>query len=163
MRISLIVAMDENGLIGAGGGMPWHLPDDLRHFKRTTMGKPIFMGRRTFESIGRALPGRDNIVLSRDPDYRAEGCRTVTSFKQARELVCGQTNEIVVIGGAQIYALALPKAHRIYLTRIHELFEGDTYFPVLDCDQWEQVSRERVAADARNPYPHSFIVLRRRD
>ncbi|MES1943835.1 Dihydrofolate reductase [Salinisphaera sp. PC39] len=164
MRISLIVAMDENGLIGAAGGLPWRLPADLRHFKQTTLGKPILMGRRTHESIGRPLPERDNIVLSRDPDYRAEGCRTVTSFAEARGAAReAGAPELMVIGGAQVYAMALPKAGRIYLTRVHDAFDGDTHFPDIDFEEWEQIERHRYAANERNPYPYSFITLRRRD
>lgn len=167
MKISLIVAMDENGLIGANGGMPWHLPNDLRHFKRTTMGKPLFMGRRTHESIGRALPGRENLVLSRDETYQAKGCHTVTSFQAAQDLVRRQSGksaqEMVVIGGAQVYTLALPEAHHMYLTRVHGAFTGDTWFPDFDAGQWQQVSCERHPADDKNPHAHSFIELRRQD
>lgn len=164
MRISLIVAMDENGLIGAGGSLPWHLPADLGHFKRTTVGKPILMGRRTHESIGRPLPERDNIVLTRDPDYRADGCTVVTSFGEARSHAReAGAAELMVIGGAQIYALALPKARRIYLTRVHDAFAGDTYFPDIDFEEWEQIERHRYPGSERNPYPYSFITLRRRD
>lgn len=162
MHVSLVVAMDENGLIGAGGGMPWHLPNDLRHFKKTTVGKPIFMGRRTHESIGKPLPQRENLVLSRDPDYQAVGCETVTSFEQARDLVAGYAEELAVIGGAQVYALTLPMAQRIYLTRIHEVFEGDTWFPEFEPGEWAQISCERKPADEKNPYEHSFIELHRR-
>lgn len=162
MHISLIVAMDENGLIGAKGSMPWHLPADLRHFKQTTMGKPILMGRRTHESIGKPLPGRENLVLTRDPGYRASGCQTVGSFEQAQDFLGGRAGEIVVIGGAQIYALALPVAHRIYLTRIHAVFDGDTWFPEFNSEDWETLSCTYRAADAKNPYSHSFIELLRR-
>ena len=161
MRISLVVAMDDNGLIGADGGMPWHLPADLRHFKRTTLGKPILMGRRTLESIGRPLPGRSNLVLSRQADYRPEGCTRVVSLAAARDLLAGDHDELMVIGGAQVYALALADAQRICLTRIHATFDGDTWFPDFDLRAWREVSREHRAADAKNPHACSFIELRR--
>lgn len=157
--ISLIVAMDENGLIGADGDLPWRLPNDLRHFKRTTMGKPILMGRRTFESIGKPLPGRESLILSRR-GYRAEGCRTVASLDQALE-AAGDSEELMVMGGAQVYAAALPLARRIYLTRIHDRFKGDTWFPDFDETDWDQLARQDHAADAENPHAHSFILLQR--
>lgn len=164
MRVSIIVAMDENGLIGADGGMPWHLPADLRHFKKTTMGKPILMGRRTHESIGRPLPGRDNLILTRDPDYRAEGCHVFTGLADARAHARESgAKELMVIGGAQVYALALPKAKRLYLTRVHDAFQGDTWFPDIDFEEWEQIERHRYPAGERNLHPYSFITLRRRD
>jgi dihydrofolate reductase len=160
----LIVAMDENGLIGAGGSLPWHLPADLRHFRKLTMDKPILMGRRSHESIGRPLPGRDNLILTRDPDYRAEGCRVFTGLADARAHARESgAKELMVIGGAQVYALALPKAKRLYLTRVHDAFDGDTWFPEIDFEEWEQVERHRYAANERNPHPYSFITLRRRD
>ena len=162
MKISIVVAMDENGLIGADGGMPWHLPHDLKHFKTTTMGKPVFMGRRTHESIGCALPGRENLVLSRDENYQAPGVIPVKSFEQARELMRGAAQEIMVIGGAQVYGLALPLAHHLYLTRIHASFEGDTWFPEFDASDWQQISSQHYEADAKNAYAHSFIELQRR-
>jgi len=163
MKISLVVAMDENGLIGADGAMPWHIPNDLKHFKKTTMARPILMGRRTHESIGRALPGRENLILSRDENYKAQGCQVVTSFEQARDAVREHNEEIAVIGGAEIYALALPLAQRIYLTRIHAAFQGDTWFPEIDLEDWEQVSCERQPADEKNTHAHSFMELHRRD
>lgn len=161
MRISLVVAMDENGLIGADGGMPWHLPNDLRHFKHTTLGKPVLMGRRTHESIGRPLPKRDNIILTRDADYQAPGCRIVPSVAEAVDSVKNQAAELMVIGGAQVYTLALEQAHHLYITRIHEVFEGDTWFPAYDPQDWNQISCERHTADENNPHDHSFIELQR--
>lgn len=162
MLVSLIVAADENNLIGASGAMPWHLPDDLRHFRNMTTGKPIVMGRRTFEAIGRPLPNRDNLILTRNPDYRADGCRVVGAMDEVEQAVAGDCPELMVIGGAQIYALALPAADRIYLTRIHAQFSGDTWFPTIDPDAWEQVSCQHGSVDERNQYPHSFITLQRR-
>lgn len=156
--------MDQNGLIGAGGDLPWRLPEDLRHFRRKTVGKPILMGRRTFESIGRPLPKRDNLVLTRDASFAAEGVRRVGSFREARDAArAAGARELVVIGGAEVYALALPRVDVIYLTRVHDVFEGDTYFPGIDFEDWEQVARERHPADAEHPFAYSFIELRRRD
>lgn len=138
-RVSLIVAMARNGVIGRDGGLPWHLPEDLRHFKELTLGKPIIMGRLTHESIGRPLPGRTNIVISRNPAHDAPGCVVVTSLadaiKHAATLV-GVDGEVMVIGGAQIYREALPRADRLYLTRVEVDAEGDTVFPELDASDW---------------------------
>ncbi|MGA8260582.1 MAG: type 3 dihydrofolate reductase [Arenicellales bacterium] len=168
MEISLVVAMDENRLIGAGNALPWHLPADLKHFKKTTMGHPIVMGRCTWESIGRALPGRTNIVVSRRPGYRAEGAVVVNSIEAAREAArasaakpAGDLGELMVIGGAVIFEQCLAEATRIYLTEIHAAFEGDTYFPELSQDEWACVSREDFRADDKNQYDYSFMVLER--
>ncbi len=159
-RLSLIVAMDENGLIGRDNDLPWRLPNDLRYFKQTTMGKPIVMGRKSYESIGKPLAGRQNIVLTRDPDWQAQGCTVVTGLDAAVQ-AAADAGEVMVIGGAQVYEQALPLAQRIYLTRIHARFEGDTWFPALPADQWREVSRQDHAADERNAWPHSFLVLER--
>ncbi len=136
--ISLIVAHDENRVIGYKNDMPWHLPGDLAYFKRTTMGKPIIMGRKTFESIGRALPGRLNIVITRNEHYTADGITTVSSLQQALELAATQHEEVMVIGGGKIFADALPLADRLYITEIHHQFPGDTYFPAYP--GWHEVS-----------------------
>lgn len=160
MRISLVVAMDENRLIGAGNGLPWRLPADLKHFKSTTMGHPIVMGRRTWESIGRALPGRTNIVVSRRPGYRAEGGIVVDSIESAKE-AAGDRDELMVIGGAEIFEQCLAEATRIYLTQVHATFEGDAYFPDLGENEWICMSREDFHKNERNPYDYSFIVLER--
>lgn len=159
--ISFIVAMSENRVIGRDNGLPWKLPADLRHFKRTTMGKSVLMGRRTFESIGRALPGRRNIVVSATQGFEAPGCETATSIDQALALVAGDA-EIMVIGGASFYEQLLPKADRIYLTLVHATLEGDAWFPPLDPGQWREIRREDHAADERNDYPYSFLVYERR-
>jgi dihydrofolate reductase len=160
-EIALVVAMDENGLIGAGGGMPWRLPADLRHFKRTTMGHVLLMGRKTFQSIGRALPGRDNVVLSRDPGFGAEGVCVVGSPEAALAMVSpGQA--LMVVGGAQVYELCLPMATRIVLTHIHARFQGDTWFPAWGPTEWTEQTREDHAGDGRNPHAYSFIDLKRR-
>lgn len=159
--ISLVVAMAENRVIGVNNQLPWRLPADLQHFKRTTLGKPILMGRKTFESIGRALPGRRNIVVSRTPDYHAEGCETVCSIDAALALVRNE-DEVMVIGGANLYTQLLPQAERIHLTLVHAQFDGDARFPQLDLDQWREAGRSDHAADARNAVPYSFLVYERR-
>ncbi len=160
MLLSLIVAMDRNRLIGSDNRLPWHLPADLRHFKDLTLGKPVVMGRLTYESIGRPLPGRHNIVISRDPRYRAEGCTIVPSIEDALAAAEGAA-EVMVIGGASLYAAYLPRAGRLYLTRIDAAFEGDAWFPELDPSAWREVAREAHPADADNPHPYAFIVLER--
>jgi dihydrofolate reductase len=160
MDISFVVAMDDNRLIGAGNGLPWRLPADLKHFRRVTMGHPMVMGRRTWESIGRPLPGRTSIVVTRQPDYRAEGAIVVDS-PEAAKLAAGDCDELMVIGGAALYEAMLPEANRIYLTEIHAQFEGDTWFPELGEDQWACVSREDFGSDERNPYDYTFMVLER--
>ncbi len=162
-RITLVVAAASNGVIGVDGRMPWHLPADLARFKRLTLGKPVLMGRRTHESIGRPLPDRPNLVLSRDPDYRADGCRTVRSLDEAIDVAAGMgAPELMVIGGGAVYAQALPGAQRILLTRVHAAPEGDTFFPAVDPREWQEVGRERRAADDRNPYAMDFLEFARR-
>lgn len=160
--IALVVAMDERGLIGAGNRLPWRLPADLRHFKAITLGKAVVMGRKTYESIGRPLPKRTNIVVTRSADYRVEGCRIAHGVGEAVGLAA-DSDEIMIIGGAVLYEACLPLARRIYLTRIHHAFRGDTYFPGLDAARWRQSVREDFPADGDNPYPYSFITLERVD
>lgn len=152
--------MDRNRLIGAGNGLPWRLPADLRHFKKTTMGHPVVMGRRTWESIGKPLPGRTNIVLTRQQSYRAPGAVVVDSIEAAKR-AGGDADELMVIGGAVIFEQALPEANRIHLTEIDAELEGDTYFPQISQDEWACVSREDFESDEANPYPYSFMVLER--
>lgn len=159
--VTLVVAAAEGGVIGRDHAMPWHLPADLAHFKRVTMGKPIVMGRTTFASIGRALPGRLNVVITRDRTFRAEGVTVAHSFADALR-ACGDAPEVMVIGGGQIYAAALPHARRIHLTDVHAAIDGDTRFPALDPAEWREVARERRDADARNAHPLSFVTLERR-
>jgi dihydrofolate reductase len=160
MRISIVVAMDRNRLIGAGNGLPWRLPADLQHFKAITMGKALLMGRKTYESIGRALPGRTNIVVSRDPAFRAPGCIVVGSIAQAlARPECGE--ELMVIGGGTFYEQLLPRADRIYLTLVDAELAGDTWFPLLDPAEWRETAREERGPDERNPYRCSFRVLDR--
>jgi dihydrofolate reductase len=159
--ISLLVAATENDVIGRDHGMPWHLPDDLKHFKALTLGKPVLMGRRTYESIGRPLPGRINLVLTRAANWSVPGV-TVVADLDAAIGAAGFAPELVVAGGAQVYALALPRATRIYLTRIHAVIEGDTRLPELDLRHWHELSRELHPVDARHPYAMSFVTLQRR-
>jgi dihydrofolate reductase len=159
--VSLLVAATENGVIGRDNGMPWHLPDDLKHFKALTLGKPVLMGRRTFDSIGKPLPGRTNLVLTRVANWAVPGATAVPDLDAAlRE--AGAAAELVVAGGAQVYALALPRASRIYLTRIHAVIDGDTRLSDLDLSAWHETSRELHPADARHAYAMSFITLERR-
>ena len=158
--VSAIVATDERGGIGLGGGLPWHLPNDLKRFKALTMGKPIVMGRRTFGSIGRALPGRRNIVVSRRPDLVIDGCSVVPSFAAALA-AAADAAEVCVIGGAEIYQLALPVTGLVHLTKVHATVDADTFFPVLDAADWEEVAREDHPADERHAYAYSFLTLQR--
>jgi dihydrofolate reductase len=158
--VALVVAADEEGGIGRGGGLPWHLPADLKHFRTLTMGKPVIMGRRTWESIGRPLPGRRNIVVSRQPSVQAPGCEVVGSLAEALQRV-DDAAEVCIIGGAEIYRLALPLADIIHLTRVHARVEADTFLPPLDPQEWRLRSREEHAADERHAYPYSFITLDR--
>ncbi len=160
MRISLIVAAAANNVIGADGGLPWHLPNDFKYFKRVTMGKPIVMGRRTWESIGRPLPGRQNIVLTRDGGFDAPGATVVTSADDALA-AAGDAAELMIIGGGQVYTLYLGIAARIYLTRVATSVAGDTVFPELDGSEWRLVSTERHAADERHAFGYEFRVYER--
>lgn len=154
--ISLVVAASTNNVIGVAGELPWHLSDDLKRFKALTMGKPIVMGRKTFESIGRALPGRQNIVITTQQDYVAEGCDVVSS-PEAAVAVASAGSEIMVIGGGEVYQLFLSLADRIYLTRVDTVVDGDTYFPDLDDTAWQEKSRESFAANEKND--HDFVVF----
>jgi len=163
VKLSMIVAVAENGVIGRNNALPWYLPNDLKYFKQTTMGKPVIMGRKTYESIGKPLPGRTNIVITRQADYQPEGVKVVSSVEAARELaesVClidGQ-EEAMIMGGAEIYALALPHTDRLYLTEVHADVEGDAFFPEYDKSLWQEVAREDFAAEGPNPYNYSFVV-----
>ena len=158
--VSLVVAMARNGVIGDANGLPWHLPADLRHFRRTTMGHPIVMGRRTAESIGRALPGRDNLVVTHHPETLSiTGMRAFPGLDEA--LAGCPAGEVMVIGGASLYAQALPLASRIHLTEIDAEIPGDTRFPDFDADRWRIEASEYHPADAENPYACTFKVLSR--
>ncbi|MGS0689931.1 type 3 dihydrofolate reductase [Shewanella sp. 0m-4] len=156
MKIAMIAAMANNRVIGKDNQMPWHLPEDLRHFKAMTLGKPVVMGRKTYESIGRPLPGRHNIVISRQADLVIEGVTTVTSFEQAK-LAAGDCAELVVIGGGQLYEMLLAQADILYLTEIALTVEGDTFFPEWNDGSWQEVSRDVAKNDKQLEY--SFIKL----
>ena len=158
--ISIIVAASENGVIGNRGELPWRLSSDLQHFKAVTMGKPIVMGRKTWESIGRPLPGRQNIVITRQAGFKAEGCDVVESV-DAAIAVSGDAEEIMVIGGSEIYALFLSCADRMYLTRVHADIDGDAFFPDDDDHTWALVDYEQHAADDKNEFDYSFQVYER--
>ncbi|MGH8462715.1 MAG: dihydrofolate reductase, partial [Pseudomonas sp.] len=162
MKVALIWAMSRNRVIGRNNALPWHLSEDLRYFKRVTFGKPVIMGRKTWESIGRPLPGRANIVITRDADFQAEGVKVVHSLEQAVSLAesiafLDGVDEAMVIGGAEIYALALPLAQRLYLTQVHAEVDGDACFPELDLSGWQESGRVDHAGADPNPYDYSFI------
>lgn len=157
--LSLITAMDKNRLIGNGAKIPWHLPADFAYFKETTTGHPIIMGRATFESIGRPLPGRKNIVLTRG-DFSHEGVEVAHSFDEARALAKND-DEAFVIGGAQVYAQALPLADRLYITFVDGDFTGDIFFPEVDWKEWREVKSEKREADEKNPHAMRFTVFER--
>lgn len=159
-NLSIIAAVAANGVIGRANGLPWHLPADLAHFKRVTLGKPILMGRRTWESLPGLLPHRNHIVISRTPGYAAEGAMVAASMDEALAWVAG-VDEALIIGGAQLYAQALPIASRLYLTEIGAECDGDTVFPAVDWSLWREVEREAHLADARNAYPYAFVTWER--
>ena len=159
MDIAIIVAMDKQGLIGQENDLPWKLSADLQYFRKITMGKCLIMGRHTHESIGRALPGRKNIILTRNEHYQAQDCTVVTSLEDA--LAAVDTLEVMIIGGASLYKTFLPHANRLYLTQVHAILEGDTWFPKWDKTQWQQVKNEDHFADEKNNYDYSFNVLER--
>jgi dihydrofolate reductase len=153
--------MTAERVIGAGGKLPWHLPADLRRFRAITLGHPILMGRRTFESIGRPLPGRTNIVLTRDRQWSAEGCLIAHRLEEALTMAAA-IGEVMVVGGAGLYALSLPPAGRIYLTEVHAELAGDVWFPDYDREEWREVERTDHPTDPANRHPYSFVVLERR-
>ena len=166
VKLAIIVAAAQNGVIGRNNALPWHLSEDLKYFKRMTMGKPIVMGRKTFESIGRPLPGRTNIVITRNETYSAEGVKVVAALEDALALaeniaLIDGVDEAVVIGGAEIYATAIPVAARLYLTEVHADVEGDAFLPDIDWSQWREMSRERHVAREPNPFDYSFVVYER--
>ena len=156
VTISLVCAMDENRLIGKDNALPWRMPADLAFFKKTTMGKPILMGRKTWESIGRPLPGRQNIVISRDSAYTADGCDTASGIEGALHLVKNH-DEAMLIGGANLYSQVLDIADILYITEIHHQFEGDTWFPEIDFQIWKEDWRENHKRDEKNLHDYSFV------
>lgn len=159
-NLSLIAALSENGVIGRDNKLPWYMPADLAHFKRLTMGKPIIMGRRTWESLPGLLPYRTHVVVTRDRDYVAEGGFVVHSIREAIEFA-GDAEELMVVGGANLYTQVLPLVSRMYLTIVHDYFDGDTVFPGYEEGDWREVSREQHEADERNPHEYSFVILER--
>ncbi|MGD8744170.1 MAG: dihydrofolate reductase [Candidatus Woesebacteria bacterium] len=164
MIVSLIAAVSENYVIGNKGKIPWNLPADLKRFKKITMGHHIIMGRETFESIGKPLPGRKNIVVSRNKKYEAEGCRVVHSLKDALEIAkTNKEDEVFVIGGEQIYSLALPRADKIYLTKVKKNYEGDTFFPEMDMNNWKVTSKESFKSNGDNPLAFEFIIYEKNE
>lgn len=164
MTISLVVAMSENGVIGREGGLPWRLSTDLKRFKAITMGKPVVMGRKTWDSIGRPLPGRRNIVISRDPTFSAPGASTVATVEEALELgraEAGPEGEICIIGGGEIFKATLPLADILHVTHVVADVEGDAYFPDIDPTQWQVLSQENVPAGEKDMYPTRYVVYER--
>jgi dihydrofolate reductase len=166
MQLAIIVAAAENGVIGKNNALPWRIPADMRYFKQTTMGKPIVMGRKTFESIGKPLPGRTNIVITRNSAFVAEGIKVVSSLDEALKLaediaVADGAEELVVIGGAEIYRSAMPRADRLYLTEVHASVEGDALLPEIDWAHWREVGRERHQAESPGEHDFSFVRYER--
>lgn len=166
MKLAVICAMSENRVIGRDNGLPWHLSEDLKYFKRTTMGNCMIMGRNTWESIGRALPGRTSIVITSNAEYQAEGAEVVATLEQAIELAESKSTETgsleaFVIGGAVLYQAALPLADTLHLTRVHADVEGDTYLHEFDESNWTEISREEYQHDKKNHYDYSICMLKR--
>ena len=167
IRLAMMVAKASNNVIGRNNKLPWYLPNDLKYFKQVTFGKPVIMGRKTWESLGKPLPGRTNIVITRQSGFQAEGAKVVATLDEAIAMaenvafIDGQ-EEAVIMGGAEIYALALPRADRLYLTEVHAQVEGDTWFPEYDSTEWNEIGREDFQAEGPNPYDYSFVVYERK-
>jgi dihydrofolate reductase len=161
MLVSIVVAASANGVIGRNGKLPWHIPDDLRRFRELTLGKPVVMGRRTYDSIGRPLPGRRNIVISRQSSLRLSGCDLVESTAGALELAAG-ADEVMIIGGERVYEELLPRTTRIHMTRVHATIEGDAFFPALESDEWRILWSEEHPATDMQPLSFTFETLERR-
>jgi len=159
--ISMIVAMAENRAIGKDNDLLWHLPDDFKHFKSVTMGKPILMGRKTYESIGKPLPGRENIVITRDKNFSADGTTLVNSIPDALE-ASEQYDEVMVIGGASFYEQMLPVANRLYITVVQATFAADAFFPDINLDEWDVIEQSEHAADEKHAYAFSFITYQKK-
>ncbi|WP_438862917.1 type 3 dihydrofolate reductase [Neptunicella sp.] len=161
MLISMIAAMANNRIIGLDNQMPWHLPADLKHFKATTLGKPVVMGRKTYQSIGKALPGRLNIVISRDPSFKPDDATVVAGPEQAL-MVAGPVDEVMIIGGGTVYQHFLPLCQRLYITEIELNVDGDTQFPDYQtAATWQQIECQEYSADDKNPYAYRFVTLQR--
>jgi dihydrofolate reductase len=161
MNLEIVVAIDEKGGIGKDNQLLWHLPADLKHFKNITSGYPIIMGRKTYDSIGKPLPNRRNIVISRQQDLRIEGTEVVNSLEDAIQLVA-KDEKAFIIGGAQIFSDAMHLGDTLHLTKVHHSFEADTFFPEIKSAEWQEIEREDYLADEKNPYNYSFITLKRR-
>ncbi|KQC47615.1 dihydrofolate reductase [Geobacillus stearothermophilus] len=161
--MSHIVAMDENRVIGKDNGLPWHLPADLAYFKRVTMGHAIVMGRKTFEAIGRPLPGRENIVVTRNRSFRPEGCLVLHSLDEVKQWAAGRNDEeVFIIGGAELFQATMPLAARLYVTKIFASFPGDTFYPPISEQEWEIVSYTQGTIDEKNRYDHAFLIYERK-
>lgn len=159
MRIAQIVAVAQNGVIGKDNDLIWRLSNDLKYFKNITTGHHIIMGRKNYESIGRPLPNRTSIIITRNPNYKAEGCIVVNSLEKAIEIA--KTNgddEAFIIGGGEIYNMSMNLVNRIYYTEVHESFEGDTFYPELDKSTWNEISREKHSSDEKNAHDYSFVI-----
>ena len=164
MITSIIVAASENNVIGKDNRLPWHLPADLKYFKNTTWAMPIIMGRKTFESIGKSLPGRHNIVITRNKDYKADGATVVSNLNDAiKAAEANDVNELFIIGGAELFNSTMDQAQKIYLTRVHATIDGDVFFPALNEEKWELVSEKNMEADEKNEYDLSFQVWEKRN
>jgi dihydrofolate reductase len=157
MKLSGIIAYSQNRVIGKNNQLPWHLPDDLKHFKAITSGKTVLMGRKTYDSIGRPLPNRRNIILSRDTNLQIMGCEVIHSIEQLADL----HEEIFLIGGAEIFSMLLPQVQTLYLTEVHAHIDGDVYFPDLNPTEWHEISREHHSQDEKHAYAFDFIQLSR--
>ncbi len=160
--ISFIWAQDQNGVIGNNNALPWRLPEDLKFFKETTMGHSIVMGRKTFESIGKPLPGRENIILTRDNTYKAEGCIVFHSVDEILQYANQAEKEVIITGGSEVFALFMSYVDKLYVTRIHETFQGDTFFPSIDWDQFELVWTKEGIQNEKNPYSYEFQLYKRK-
>jgi len=162
MKISMIAAMTDARVIGIENRLPWKLPNDMKWFRQHTLGKPIIMGRKTFESFGsKPLPDRTNIIITRDKSYQANGSLVVHSIEEALQ-VAGDVDEVMIIGGASFYEQMLPRADRLYLTFVHADIQGDAWFPEIDFSQWQEVEHIDYEADEKNPHPHTFVILDRK-
>ncbi|MFM6975928.1 MAG: dihydrofolate reductase [Sphingobacteriaceae bacterium] len=160
MKLEIVVAIDEQGGIGKNNQLLWHLPADLKHFKEITSGHPIIMGRKTYDSIGKPLPNRRNIVITRQQDLKIEGAEVVNSLKNALELVKNE-NLAFIIGGAQIFNDAMHLADTLHLTKVHHRFEADTFFPEIKTQEWQETAKESHPADEKNPYKYTFITYKK--
>jgi dihydrofolate reductase len=158
--ISMIVAMDENGLIGKNNSLPWHLPNDLKYFKRITIGNTIVMGRKTYESIGKPLPGRKNVILTRNKNYTIDNATIINSPDMVQQLA--SIDDVFIIGGAELFSSLIGITDKLYITKIHEKFEGDVYFPSINWDDWVIESVEKGTVDDNNIYQHDFYIYKRK-